>query len=139
MTDSAHNQSRPPRRAGPARARALAQKDAAHQDSDANRSVTAWLKGAHEAIALRPQWLQVPRVTVFSGDFLTMLPRTDFIPGECLCFCLLSFVVSVGLLLYTDSSAVYCRAIFFGHLPNHEKIRCSVDVLRVLSWGTDGL
>lgn len=100
MTDSANNQSRPPRRAGPARARALAQKDASHRDSDANSSVTGWLKGAHEAIALHPQWLQVPCVTDHSGDFSMMLPRTDFIPGECLCFCLLRLVVTVGLLLY---------------------------------------
>lgn len=47
--------SKGPRRAGPARARALAKKDDVTDDLP---SATAWLDGAHEAIALHPEWAQ---------------------------------------------------------------------------------
>ena len=45
-----------PRREGPDRARALAQKGGAAQGPE---SATAWLDGCHEAIALHPEWQQV--------------------------------------------------------------------------------
>lgn len=45
-----------PRREGPVRARALAQKGGAAQGPE---SATAWLDGCHEAIALHPEWQQV--------------------------------------------------------------------------------
>ena len=48
-----------PRREGPVRARALAQKGGAAQGPE---SATAWLDGCHEAIALHPEWQQVNQI-----------------------------------------------------------------------------
>lgn len=56
-----------PRREGPVRARALAQKGGAAQGPE---SATAWLDGCHEAIALHPEWQQV-------GNIRSLSPSID--------------------------------------------------------------
>lgn len=50
------------KRAGPARAKAQAQKDNSRKTTVSN---TAWLNGAHEAILMHPEWLKVRRKKVF--------------------------------------------------------------------------
>lgn len=62
-----------PRREGPARARALAQKGGSGQGSE---SATAWLKGSHAAIAMHPEWQKARLIVALIHCSDVGTPRT---------------------------------------------------------------
>lgn len=71
-----------PRREGPVRARALAQKGGAAQGPE---SATAWLDGCHEAIALHPEWQQV--ITYLYIDYTGATAVVPFFSMRYSCYC----------------------------------------------------